>query len=182
MPKEYLPYIAPLIVVALIAIRLTRATKPRQVKPNRLWIGPVYVLVGMIAVFANPLLGRPFANPLAIPLYFGAAAIGLGVGYLRARHQEFSIDPESGAVMSKASPIAMFLFLGLFLVRFGLNQWMGAGPQTAMAGRLPSANLVLYTDAMLFFAFGMVTASAWEVWHRTRPLVLAHRSGEAPPG
>jgi len=182
MPRQYLPYIVPLIVVALIALRLARASKPRKIKPNRLWTGPLYVLVGMAAVFANPLLGNPLSSPFAIPLYIGAAAIGAGLGYLRALHQEFSIDPETGAVMSKASPVALILFFGVFLVRFGLNQWMGAGSQTAMAGKVPSANLVLYTDAMLFFAFGMVSATAWEVWRRTRPLVTAQRSGEVSSG
>ena len=46
-----------------------------------------------------------------------------------------------------------------------------------------TAKVALYTDAGLFFAFAMVTASAWEVWRRTRPLVVEHRAAKAaiPP-
>lgn len=177
--KEFLPYLAPLIVVLVIGLRFLRAQKPRKIKPGRLWIGPIYVLVGMAVVFANPLFPSPFANPYAIPLFAVAAIIGCGVGYLRARHQEFSIDPETGDVMSKASPVAMLVFLAIFVVRFGINTWMGGGANTDM-NRPLSPGLLLYTDAMLFFAFGMVSASAWEVWRRTRPLVLEHRASQPP--
>jgi len=178
-PKDFLPYLAPLIVVLVIGLRFFRAQKPRKIKPGRLWIGPIYVLVGMAAVFANPLFPSPFANPYSIPLFAAAALVGCGAGYLRALHQEFSIDPETGDVMSKASPVALMVFVAIFLVRFGMNTWMGGGANAAM-GKLPSPGLLLYTDAMLFFAFGMVSASAWEVWRRTRPLVLEHRAARPP--
>ncbi|MBV8977540.1 MAG: DUF1453 family protein [Alphaproteobacteria bacterium] len=178
MPKDYLPYLAPLLIVAVIALRMTRFSKPVKVRPGRLWIGPVYILAAMLFLLLNPMLGNPLASPYAIPLYAAAIVVGIGVGYLRARHQEFSIDPETGDVMSKASPVGLILVLAIFVLRFGLRTWMGgASPDPS---RPIPPQLVLSTDAMLFFAFGMVTASAWEVWRRTRPLVLAHRAGQGP--
>ena len=174
--KEFLPYLAPLIVVIVIGLRFFRAQKPRKIKPGRLWIGPVYVLVGMVVVLASGLMPGPLTSPYSIPLFIAAALVGGGVGYLRALHQEFSIDPETGDVMSKASPIAMIVFVAVFGVRFALRSWMGGGDMS----HLPTPGLLLYTDAMLFFAFGMVSVSAWEVWRRTRPLVLEHRASPPP--
>lgn len=177
--QQLLPYLVPLLVIAMIARRAFRA-QPRRIRPSRLWIGPVYVAVAMGLV----LWMSPMPGPLGIALFALGAAIGVGVGYLRAKHQEFSIDPETGYVMSKASPVATILFIGLFLVRYALNYWVrGGAPQ--QYGQMPthqSAQLMLYTDTMLFFAFAMVASSAWEVWRRTRPLVVEHKASKiAPP-
>jgi len=115
-------------------------------------------------------------------LFAAGAAVGGVLGYFRALHQEFSIDPETGNVMSKASPVATILFVGVFLVRYALNMWMNGG-NAPDALQAKSAQLILYTDTMLFFAFAMVTVSAWEVWRRTRPLVAEHKAAQAvaPP-
>ena len=175
------PYLVPLLVVALIARRAFRAQKPQRVRPSRLWIGPVYVAVAMALVLAQ----SPMPGAFGMMLFVIGAAIGGVVGYLRALHQEFSVDPETGNVMSRATPIASILFIGLFLVRYALNYWMQGGTApTALEAR--SAELMLYTDTMLFFAFAMVSVSAWEVWRRTRPLVVEHRvakesAGAMPP-
>jgi hypothetical protein len=177
-PKDFLPYLAPVLIVLVIGLRLMRASKPRKIKPNTLWIGPLIVVLGMVAVFANPVMPNPLTSPYAIPIFAGALVLGGVTGFFRAKYQEFSIDPATGDVMSKASPIAMIVFLGVFAVRFGIRSWMSGGVSQDMT-KLPGPGLILYTDAMLFFAFGMVAASAWEIWRRTRPLVLAHR-GSAP--
>ncbi len=171
--QQIAPYILPLMIVALIARRALRAQKPQRVRPSRLWIGPVYVAVAMALVLAT----APLPGLFGIALFAVGAALGAGVGYLRALHQEFSIDPETGYVMSKASPVATLLFIGLFVMRFGLSYWMQGGVQRPAHG----AQFVLYTDTMLFFAFAMLSVSAWEIWRRTRPLVAEHKASVAPP-
>src|SRR5262249_40621882 len=99
-------------------------------------------------------------------LFAVGAMAGVGAGYLRALHQEFSIDPETGNVMAKGTPIAAVLFIGLFVVRYALDYMIKGGE------RVPahSAQLLLYTDTMMIFAFAMAAASAWEIWRRTRGL------------
>jgi Kef-type K+ transport system membrane component KefB len=114
-------------------------------------------------------------------LFAVGAVVGAVVGYMRALHQEFSIESETGNVMSKATPLGSILFLGLFVVRFGMSYWIKGGvtPDTTHA---PTPQVLLYTDVMLFFAFAMVTASAFEVWRRTRPLILEHKAtAQLPP-
>jgi hypothetical protein len=177
MPKEFVQYLPILVIVALIGFRLFRATQARKINPGRLWIGPLIMLAGMVALFG--LLPAHLTNPFAIPIFAGAALVGAGIGYLRGKHQEFSIDPVTGDVMSKASPIGTIIFLAVFVARFGLRSWMG-NPMPG-AGQPISPSVLLYSDATLFFAFGVVAATAWEVWRRTRPLVLAHRATQALP-
>lgn len=176
--QQLAPYLVPLIVVALIARRAFRAQAPRRVRTSRLWIGPVYVAVAMaLVLFQSPLPGA-----FGLMLFAAGAAIGGGVGYLRALHQEFSIDPETGNIMSKATPVASILFIGLFVIRYALNIWMQGG-RAPGALQARSAELMLYTDTMLFFAFAMVSVSAWEIWRRTRPLLAEHLAAKAvaPP-
>ena len=171
--KDFLPYLGPAIVLALVARRFLRAQKPQRIKPNRLWIGPVFLALPMALV----LWTSPRPDLLGVALFVVALAAGLGLGYLRALHQTFSIDPETGNVMSQASPVGLIIFIVIFAVRYGLNTWMNQGASPGM-GRPPSPQLLLYTDAMMVFAFGMVSATAWEIWRRTRPLVIAHRKSE----
>jgi hypothetical protein len=173
--QQVAPYIVPLLVVALIARRVLRA-KPQRLRPSRLWIGPVYLAVGMALV----LWQSPMPGVFGMALFVAGAAIGGAVGYLRALHQEFSIESETGNVMSKATPLGSMLFLGLFIVRFGMNYWM-RGDATPVAMKAHSTQIMLYTDTMLFFAFAMVSVSAWEVWRRTRPLVVEHRAATNAP-
>ncbi|MBV9991403.1 MAG: DUF1453 family protein [Alphaproteobacteria bacterium] len=173
--KDIAPFIAPLIVVALVTRRMMAQAKPQRVRPNSLWVRPaVIALLMALALWTSP---RP--GLLGIALFVAAAAIGAVAGYFRALHQEFSIEPETGYVMSKASPIGSMIFLGVFMVRFALNYWMNGGAARDMS-HPPSPELLTYTDAMLFFAFALVAATAWETWRRTRPLVAEHRA-QTPP-
>jgi Protein of unknown function (DUF1453) len=172
--NQFLPYLGPALVVILIGRRLLRAQKPTRVRPNLLWIQPAILLAGMMFLFA---VTRVQLSMFAIAIFALAAVAGAAAGYFRALHQEFSIEPETGNVMSKATPLGSILFLGIFLIRYVMNYMMKGGQQTDMT-HPPSANVLLYTDATLFFAFAMVVATAFEVWRRTRPIVAEHKAGQ----
>ncbi len=172
--NQLLPYLGPAIIVIVVLRRALRAQEPRRIRPNLLWIQPAILLAGMITLFAAAPVQL---SPLAIGIFAIGAVAGAAVGYFRALHQQFSIDAETGNVMSKATPLGSLLFLGIFIVRFAMNSWMKGGPQTDMH-HPPSANVLLYTDATLFFAFAMVAATAFEVYRRTRPVVAAHKAGQ----
>ena len=173
--QALLPYLFPLLIAALFARRIFTQPKQRRVRPGTLWIAPVYVAVLMALLLSQ----GPMPGAFAMLLFAVASAVGLGVGYLRALHQELSIDPETGNVMSKASPLGAIIFLGVFVVRYALNLWMHDGKMADATQQMTPA-LLTYTDAMLFFAFAMVAASAFETWRRIRPLVAAHKASGEP--
>jgi hypothetical protein len=177
MPKDLIPYIVPAIIVVVIGIRLFRSQTPRKINPSRLWIGPVYIAAFMAFALAT----SPMPNAFALMLYAVAAALGIGTGYLRALHQEFSIDPGTGAIMSKASPIGMIVFVGIFLLRYAARYAMVGNLQPSDMRHGPNAQYLLFTDVGLFFAFAMVSATAWEIWRRTRPLAAEQAARTVPP-
>jgi hypothetical protein len=109
---QFLPYLGPALVVILIGRRLLRAQKPTRVRPNLLWIQPVILLAGMIFLFAAT---RVQLSAFAIAIFVMAAVAGAAVGYFRALHQEFSIEPETGNVMSKATPLGSCCSWAFFL-------------------------------------------------------------------
>ena len=170
MLKQYIPYLVPLLIVALVAWRMSRALKGRPVKPSRLWIRPALITVVMVLVFAtSPSVPTPFW----LAIFAGAAVVGAGLGYLLSRHQELTLDPVSDAITSKTSPFGVVLFVVLFVGRFVFRTSMqgGLAPGNVAAH---SAQITLSTDAALLFLLGLVCAQAWEIWRRTRPLVAEH--------
>ncbi len=126
--KDFLPYLAPLIVVLVIGLRFFRAQKPRRSSRGGCGSGRSTSSSAWRRCSRTRCSRAPFANPYAIPLFAAAALVGCGAGYLRALHQEFSIDPETGDVMSKASPVALMVFVAIFLgaLRHETPGWAGA--------------------------------------------------------
>ncbi len=179
MLKQYLPYLAPLLVIVLLGIRMNRSMKGRPVKPSSLWIRPAILAALMAAMLAM----TPLPNSFGLAVLALAVAVGVGVGYLLARHQAFSLDPATGIIMSKPSPFGVILFVLLFAARyiFRMMTMGGQAPDKMMAH---SAQISLYTDAGLLFVLGLVCAQAWEIWRRTKPLLAEHaaRTAARPGG
>ncbi len=169
MLKQYLPYLAPLLVLVMIGFRMRRSMKGRPVKPSQLWIRPTFIAVFMVVALATSSL--PSLTGLA--LFALAAVLGVGVGYLLARHQALTLDPATGVITSKTSPLGVVLFVGLFGGRYFFRTAVAGGqaPGTVAAH---STQIMLYTEIGLLFVLGIVCAQAWEIWRRTRPLVAEH--------
>jgi hypothetical protein len=123
------PYIAPLLVVAIVARRLIK-NPPRKVKPSRLFITPG--LLAVAAAFTLKQTGVPSLLWLLVDVV--AVGAGAGVGYLTARHREFTLDAETGEIMGRSTPIGTIIFAALFAVRFGL---MGIPPDKWRTGLWP---------------------------------------------
>ena len=176
MLKQYLPYVAPLLVLALVMWRMSRAMKGRPVKPSRLWIRPAIIAVFMATALAT----SPLPNLNGLSLSALAAAVGIGVGYLLARHQAFSLDPATGVITSMTSPFGVILFVGLFAARYVFRTLMTGGQAPGKVAA-HSAQIALYTDVGLLFLLGLVCAQAWEIWRRTKPLLVEHAARSAKP-
>ncbi len=163
-------------MAAVLIWRLSRQQKGRPVKPSRLWIRPAIIGALLALAFLHP----PAITPLSLEIFAAAAVLGLGFGYFLARHQHFTLDPETGKITSKMSPFGMMLFVGLFAARtiFRLVTTGGQAPDKLMAH---SDQILLYTDAGLFFVFALVSAQAWEIWRRTKPMLDEHAARQAIP-
>ena len=90
MVKQYLPYLLPLVVVALVGFRMSRSMKGRRIKPWQLWIRPA--LIGVILGFS--LVASAMPSPVGLAIFAAALVVGLGLGYVLASHQ--TLDPRSG--------------------------------------------------------------------------------------
>jgi len=171
------PYLIPLFVVGVVALRLAR-NKPRKVKPGRLFITPV--LLTLAAGFA--LSQMPAPGWIWYAVYIVAGAVGLGVGYLSGRHREFTLDPESHEIMARATPTGTILFAALFGIRYGLKFITSGGNPYTPPPVHPAANAIGWTDAGLVFSVAMLLAAAGTTWWHTRHLVAERRARAAQSG
>ncbi|MFL6689971.1 MAG: hypothetical protein ACJ8IR_07290 [Alphaproteobacteria bacterium] len=170
------PYLAPLLVVALVALRLIR-NKPQKVKPGRLFVTPLLLVLAIYLTLRQ----APAPGALWLLVDAAAALAGAGVGWLTARHRAFTLDAETGEIMSRATPIGTLVFGAVFAVRFGLKM---AFPQLnaahayapASADFHPAASAIGWADAGLVFSAAMVTARAATIWLCTRHLVEQQRA------
>lgn len=165
MVRQIAPYLGPILVLALVFWRMRRATQGRPLKPERLWIRPAMLAVFALMAFIHP---API-TPLSTAIFIVSAVAGIGLGYLSARHQQLTLDPATGAITSKLSPIGMALFLAIFASRYVVRLVVEGG-QPPQAFTHPSSGVLTYTDAALLFALGLVAAQAWEIWRRARAL------------
>jgi hypothetical protein len=174
--QHFVPYLAPLLVVALIVWRSIKA-KPSPVKPSRLWIRPLILLVATGSVLATT--PRP---PLLILFALVAAGlIGIAVGTFAGRAVHMSVHPETGVVESRATPIATAIILALFAFRYAMRLMfpeMNAQPGAAMNPHV-AASILQLTDGLLIFSSAMVAAQAATLWLRARPLILAHAAAKS---
>lgn len=169
--KHIAPYIGPVLIFALVVWRMRRASVGRPLKPNRLWIRPAILCVFLALALLHPAA----ITPMSVTIVAVAAAVGVVLGYVLASHQHLTVDAATGAITSKMSPVGMAVFLALFAARYAVRTMMtGGDPAQAAAPGPQSDHLLLYTDAAMFFALGLVAAQAWETWRRAKALLAAN--------
>jgi hypothetical protein len=174
MIKQLVPYLAPVLVLAIVIWRLSRQQSGRPVKPSRLWIRPAILALALVLAFLRP----PALTPFTLAVFAAVIAAGVVLGYVLASHQTLSLDPATSTITSKMSPVGIALFVALFAARYAFRIVTTAGqaPDKLMAH---SAQIMFYTDAGLLFVLALVSAQAWEIWRRTRPMLAEHAAKKA---
>jgi hypothetical protein len=174
MLKQLAPYIGPVLALAIVVWRLSRQQGGRPVKPSRLWIRPAMLTLFLVLAFLHP----PALTPLTLVVFAAVIAVGVVLGYVLASHQKLSLDPATGKITSKMSPIGIALFVALFAARYAFRivATGGQAPDKLMAH---SDQIMFYTDAGLLFVLALVSAQAWEIWRRTRPMLDEHAAKKA---
>lgn len=162
--KQFAPYLVPVLIVVLLARRVMRAQEPRKVRPERLWITPALLLFAVASTFAN----SPVPPAFVIGALVVATAAGAAFGWYRVHTLEFSLDPESGAIMSKATPLGAIVLVALIVFRYALKYFLN---DEGVRG----VELLWWTDGGLVFSAGMLVAQSAHTWvraHKLRPAAV----------
>jgi hypothetical protein len=158
-----LTYLIPIAVIGLVILRNARA---RTLRMERLWIGPLLVVLLAGAGIA----AAPPRTEAAIVVDIVALAFGAVLGWWRGRASRFTVDPETHVVTSRVSPWGMVLILAIFALRYGLRSFLGGG---ATVLHLAAADLA---DAFLLLALGVVCAQRIEWFIRARRMIAEARA------
>lgn len=146
----YLPLIVALAVFALMGRRMMR---PRRFRVASLLIGPVLVMVGIASYLtghSTPSIGHMVG--LAAIL-----AVGGALGWVRARLTKVEFDRETGIVTQRGTPYGVLLLVVLLVARSGIRIAALKHPELGI-------DLGRATDLLLFFALGIVTGYAAELY------------------
>lgn len=159
------PFIAPLLVGALLVRRAMRVQKPQTVRTTRLWIFPgLLLLVTLMSVWHEG-----FPGILVSLVFIIAAVAGAAIGWFRVHTLEFSLDAESGKVSARATQLGALLIVGLIAIRY-------LGDYAVKTFGLTAGLKFLHaTDATLLFSTAMLVARSIHTWIRARELIAAHR-------
>jgi hypothetical protein len=159
-------YLIPLLVIAMVILRNSRA---RRLRIETLWIAPLMILV--LVGLALSQEGLP--SPMFLAIDIAALAAGALLGWWRARFTKITVDPETHALTSQASPIGMLVILGIFAVRYGIRFYAA---ENASALGVP-VNAV--ADAALVITVGLVCAQRLEIFIRASRLLGEARAAKA---
>jgi hypothetical protein len=155
--------IIPLIVIGLVILRNSRA---RRLRVEALWIMPTV----LIALTVLMLVAQPLPHPRALIAAGAALAVGVAIGWWRGRLTNITVDPETHALTSKASPVGMLLILGVFALRYLLNSF-----RTETAGVLHMSVMEI-TDVLMLLVVGIVCTQRLEMALRASRMVADSRS------
>jgi hypothetical protein len=170
MSPQLLQYGLPLLLIAVVvALRARKLSKKQPLKLAGLWIRPLFLLAACILVLAIPQPGMParyFAVLDWAVLALAAVIGGIGGWYL-GRTTAIEVHPENGTLMAQASPVGLFVILGLMLVRTGLR----AGVRLeAEAWHL---DVVLIFDGLIVFTALLFAVRSLEMYLRAKKVMAA---------
>lgn len=154
----------PLVVIALVILRNARA---RRLKVERLWISPTILLILTAVAFSQQ---THFPGPAMIALDVAMLAAGAALGWWRGRFTRISVNPETHALTSQASPVGMLLILAIFAVRYLLRTY------ATQSASLLHVSAIEVTDAFMLLAVGLVCAQRLEIALRATRLLAEARA------
>ena len=150
-------YLIPIAVFAVIfAFRWRRMSTARPLKLGQLWIVPaLYAVVVAMSLAAAP------PKPAGWALFVVGVALGGVLGWYRGKTIAIHVDPDTGTLWQKASPLAMLILL----VLVGAKAAMRAG------GSAAHIDVASATDALLGMALGTFAVMRVEMYLRATRLL-----------
>jgi len=158
--QQLAPYFVPVLVMVVLARRVMKTQRPSAVRLWRLWIFPAV----LVALTGLTLAHEPAPGMLAILAFAMAASAGAALGWFRVHTLEFTVDPETGTIFSKSTPVGAIILVALLLFRYALKDVLsGEG--------IRGVELVRWTDGALIFTAAMLLAQSAHTWVRARRLL-----------
>lgn len=158
-----LPYL-PLLIVVIILFRRTQ--RPRTLKPGRLWVGPVILLV-FLAIYLNGAIKvAPPPHPLDWLVIVGTGVLGAVLGAVRAHSVHLQLHPTTGAIEARLSAWGLFIIVAWIAGRMLLRQ-SGMVDVNSPFG--------LYNESAMSLALGAVLAQAIVLTRRCQSLLAENR-------
>ena len=168
--RSWLPYL-PIIIALVLLIRRTQ--RPRTLHPLRIWLRPLIVLVMCgFYVFAAIQYG-PHVQPSGWLIMLGTAAVGIGLGAVRAHSVTLKRHPETGAIEATLSAWGLLIIVVWIAGRMFLRQSGLVDVRTPFG---------LYTDATMALALGLVLTQALVLTLRCRSLTQYPLAQPGPGG
>jgi len=166
---SFVPYLVGiLLVVVLMAWRLRRMSQMRPLRLEWLWVTPaILTAITVLSLVPQPPQGAGWA------WLGGGLVLGGALGWWRGKMMHISVDPETHALNTRASPAAMIFILALFAIRFALR-----GVAMGQASTLHLTVSVI-TGAFMTFAIGLFGVQRLEMALRATRLLNEARAARA---
>ena len=166
--RRYLPYLIVPLVLLVLFFRIRRMQTKRPLRIEWLWVAPAMLIaVGGLLLAQFPPSGLQWAWLLA-PL-----ALGGLLGWYRGKMIHIEVVPETHALTARASPAALYLIVGIIVVRYAVNAL--ARDQAQAWG----VSAMFVTDLLMVFGVATIGVSRVEMFIRAQRLLAGARATKA---
>lgn len=166
---KLMPYLIGLPILAVVLFfRFRGVGQDRPLKVELMWIVPAIMMVmaGLLTWVTHP------AGSQWLWLA-GAFAAGGAIGWYRGKLMAITVDPETHALTSRTSQMAMFFLVALIAVRYGLREVIDQNAATW------GVSLNLVSDLFVVFAVGLLGVTRLEMFLRAMRLLGEARAAKA---
>ena len=163
------------VVVALMSVVMARRMRPQPVRPRRIAISGVIIVVVIAAGLFGT--GRQLVqNPISLALIPVFVALGTGLRFVLVRTMTFWVDQPTGQLWMRGGVLFAAILVGTIVLRFGIRYIVYGNAFGGYSGRsTPHAppSLVLLSDVsadLLFLSLGLWASRAFFLIQRHRSL------------
>ena len=118
-PAQQSQLVTLVVLAALIGLVMARRMRPQPVRPQRIAIsGVIIVLVIGASLFSGRQL---IENPVSVALIPVFVALGIGLGFVLVRTMTFWVDQPTGQLWMKGGVLFAAILVGTIVLRFGIR-------------------------------------------------------------
>ena len=164
------------LIVLLVALGVARRIRPQPVRPTRILVTAVIIVV----VLGFSFLGTGahlLSHPLAVLLAPVCLLVGAGLGFVLVRTMRFWEDPASGELWMAGGVAFAVILVATLALRFGVR-YLATGSAFGTGGpqaQEPATPLGILSADLLFLSFGLWVS-------RAVLLLLRYRDHQARKG